>query len=236
MGINKKISLSLTLLFFVTSIYGQGGQIIDGHEYVDLGLSVNWASCNIGSNSPEEFGDYFAWGETFTKSYYNKMTYKFFGGKEGLEGLTDYTKYKGTENKLNPNDTQLEENDDVAHVLWGGRWRMPTMKEIEELVDSCEWVFYEINNIKGCWAISKVNGNMIFFPLAGYIQDDTVSDIGLAGKYWSSQIRANMCFEAYQLWISLADSLAEMEGKTSILLSDDGFRENGRSVRPVCVK
>lgn len=237
MGVIKNCIVACVLSLVAITANCQIVQKVDGHECVDLGLSVNWASCNIGSQSPEEFGDYYAWGETYTKASYNRMTYKFSGGKEGLlESLTDYVKYKGTENKQNPNDSKLEECDDVAHILWGGSWRMPTKAEIKELVESCDWVFEEFNKIMGCWAISKINGNKIFFPLAGYIHDDVVYDVGLSGKYWASELRGDMCFEAYQIWISFADNLARMENKSSVFLSDDGERENGRSVRPVCDK
>lgn len=244
MGIKVKIFLISTFLTISLIVEGQSIQKIQGHEYVDLGLSVNWATCNIGSNSPEEFGDYFAWGETYTKSCYNEMTYKFAGETLGvknlptidaqIKALVDYTKYLGEENKQNPNDVKLDVMDDVANAQWGSSWRMPTMNEISELVDSCNWELDEIKGIKGYWAISKVNGNKIFFPLAGYIYDDVVSDVGKSGKYWASELRKDMCFEAYQIWLSYADDLAEMQKKSSVFLSDDGYRYNGRSVRAVC--
>lgn len=236
MGIINKIILLSALSLSVNIGFCQN--IINGHEYVDLGLSVNWANCNVGSNSPEEIGDYFAWGETYSKSCYNKMTYRYSGGKEGIfESLMDYTKYLGKENQLNPNDVKLEDNDDVAYFLWGAKWRMPTMNEVEELVNNCKWEFGEFKSTKGCWAISKINGNKIFFPLAGYVYEDRVTDVGASGKYWASELRSDMCFEAYQLYISFSDNLAEMnKNKTSVFLSDDGMREYGRSVRPVCKK
>lgn len=243
MGIIKSYLISVFLTIPLIAA-GQSIQMIQGHEYVDLGLSVLWASCNIGSNSPEEYGDYYAWGETYTKSSYNKMTYKFAGETLGatnlptidaqIKAMLDYTKYLGEENKQNPNDVKLDIVDDVANAQWGNPWRMPTMNEISELVDSCNWEVGEIKGIKGYWAISKVNGNKVFFPLAGYIYDDVVSDVGKSGKYWASELRKDMCFEAYQIWISYEDDSAEMRKKSSVFLSDDGFRENGRSVRAVC--
>ena len=243
MGIIKSYLISVYLTIPLIAA-GQSIQMIQGHEYVDLGLSVLWASCNIGSNSPEEYGDYYAWGETYTKSSYNKMTYKFAGETLGatnlptidaqIKAMLDYTKYLGEENKQNPNDVKLDIADDVANAQWGNPWRMPTMNEISELVDSCNWEVGEIKGIKGYWAISKVNGNKVFFPLAGYIYDDVVSDVGKSGKYWASELRKDMCFEAYQIWISYEDDSAEMRKKSSVFLSDDGFRENGRSVRAVC--
>lgn len=243
MGIIKSTLISV-FLTIPSIVVGQSVQMIQGHESVDLGLSVLWASCNIGSNSPEEFGDYFAWGETYTKSCYNKMTYKFAGETLGATNLPtidaqiksrlDYTKYLGEENKQNPNDVKLDISDDVANAQWGSLWRMPTLKEISELLDSCNWVLDEVKGITGYWAVSKVNGNKIFFPLAGYISDDQVFGVGKSGKYWASELRKDMCFEAYQIWMSYTDDLSEMRKKSSVFLSDDGYRENGRSVRAVC--
>ena len=246
MGIIKTINIVSVLLLTSTIGSGQNNMNIQGHEYVDLGLSVYWATCNIGANDPESLGDYFAWGETYTKSCYNKMTYKFAGETLGatnlptidaeIKAMVDYTKYLGNENKQTPNDVKLDIADDVANVQWGNPWRMPTKDEIEELVDSCDWVLDDIKGVIGYWAISKVNKNKIFFPLAGYIYDDVVTDVGKAGKYWASELRPDMCFEAYQIWISYEDDLAKMQKKPSIFLSDDGFREYGRCVRAVVDK
>ena len=233
MGITQKLILISVCLSFFMIVRGQddNAQIIRGHEYVDLGLSVYWATCNIGSNSPEGYGDYFAWGETYSKSCYNRMTYKYSGEKDDFE---DYTKYLGENNKLVSEDSRLVETDDVATVQWGTPWRMPKKEEIDELVDSCSWVYDEINGNKGYWAISKINSNKIYFPLAGYIYNDILSGVGKIGKYWASELRSDMCFEAYQLWISHDDNWAKMMKKEVVFLSDDGLRVNGRTVRAVC--
>lgn len=235
MGINRIITI---ISLFVFSINGncQNPITLDKHEYVDLGLSVNWATCNIGSSKPEEFGDYYAWGETYVKSSYNRITYIFSGEKEGVEGLTDFTKYLGRSDKNVLGDSVLSLSDDVAHVQWGGKWRMPSKKEIKELVESCDWSFCDVNGVKGCWAISKINRNKIFFPLAGYVYDDEITNVGESGKYWSSELRPDMCFESYQLWISYTDEIVDMNKKSSVFLSDDGYRDNGRSVRAVFPK
>lgn len=246
MGIISKYAFAIVFFGSVSIVNGQNIKSQAGHEYVDLGLSVNWATCNIGASSPEEFGGYFAWGETDTKSCYNDMTYKFSGETHSLtkfktidaqiKAMTDYTKYLGDENKEVLNDSKLDIIDDVANVQWGKPWRMPTFKEIKELVDSCDWIFEEKAGVMGCWAISKVNGNKIFFPLAGYFQDDMIEDVGKSGKYWSSELRPDMCFEAYQIWISYNDSLSDLEGKSTVSPYEEGYRENGRSVRAVVDK
>ena len=111
----------------------------NGHEYVDLGLPSGnlWATCNVGAESPEDYGDYFAWGETEPKECYSQDNYKWYVG-------TSYTKYNNTDKK-----TTLELSDDAANVNWGGDWRMPTRAEHEELTNHCSWTWTTINNING---------------------------------------------------------------------------------------
>lgn len=231
MGVSLKYLFFTAVLLVCSVVNGQNPAQINGYEFVDLGLSVRWAKCNIGAHTPEDYGDYFAWGETYTKSSYNRMSYKYFG--ETYDRFS-YTKYLGDNNPYDKDDFSINMEDDAAFVLWGAPWRMPSKAEIDEIVRMCDWVFDKVNDVQGCWAISKVNGNKIFFPLAGYKCDDELLDSGLSGKYWGGEIRKDMCFEAYQIWISYKDSLAEMEKKTMILLSDDGYREYGRPIRPVC--
>ena len=102
------------------------------HEFVDLGLSVKWATCNVGADRPEDAGDLYSWGETETKR--SPLTYKFSDGQGGL------TKYDGTDGK-----SVLDPEDDVAHVKWGGTWRMPTSDEISELIENCTWTWASVN-------------------------------------------------------------------------------------------
>lgn len=229
MGVASKFISVAMLLSAVASSLAQEKRYIAGHEYVDMGLSVNWATCNIGSYCPEGFGDYFAWGETYTKSCYNDMTYRYSG-----EVRWDYTKYQGDKNKQVEYDQILKIEDDAARQNWGEPWRMPTKNEIEELINNCEWTFDYLNDVSGYWAISKINGGRVFFPLSGYIIGLSLLDIGKSGKFWSSELRPDMCFEAYQLWISYDDNLAKQRKKISIFLSDDGKREDGRPIRAVC--
>ena len=131
-------------------------------EYVDLGLSVKWATFNVGATSPEDYGDYFAWGETETKETYSWATYKWCDGTS-----TNMTKYNTEDRK-----TILEPADDVAQVHWGGKWRMPTKEEIEELIDNCTWSESIQNGVKGYVVTSKHTGNSIFFPYSGYFNHD----------------------------------------------------------------
>ena len=136
------------------------------YEYVDLGLSVNWATCNVGASSPEEYGDYFAWGETETKSEYTWATYKYCKGSENtLTKYCDDSNYGN--NGFEDNIITLLPEDDVAHVKWGGKWRMPTEAEFNELIYSCDWAWTTQNGVMGYKVTSKKTGYTgcsIFLP------------------------------------------------------------------------
>lgn len=230
MGIINKYTMISALLLNSIIVSAQNYKIIQGHEYVDMGLSVNWATCNIGASSPEGYGDYFAWGETFSKSCYNIFTYSFTGENIYL----DYTKYIGDirANEQNKNDNKLELIDDVANVQWGKPWRIPTSNEIEELVNSCDWVLDERNGVKGCWAISRINGNKLFFPLAGQFKGDEFMGEGMVGKYWASEIDYSWCGSANELWLWYDDEYLK---KLSVSVAVN-TRETGISVRAVVDK
>lgn len=129
---------------------------------VDLGLSVKWATCNIGANSSEEYGGYYAWGETEEKSDYSIETYKWANG--------DYyfTKYcTDSNNGIVDGKTTLSLEDDVAHIKWGGDWRIPTYSEICELIEKCTWIWTSLNGVNGC-IVTGPSGNSIFLPAAGW--------------------------------------------------------------------
>ena len=153
------------------------------HKSVDLGLSVNWATCNVGAKEPSDNGDFYAWGEVFPKyrlsklgaiykeKAYDEKNYKFYHNGH-------YTKYCSPDSILNP-------SDDVAHTIWGGIWRLPTKEEFQELVDKCKWK-WEDEGVKG-YEVTGPNGNSIFLPAAGFYFDNFGNDtIGVSGMYWSS--------------------------------------------------
>ena len=165
------------------------------HEYVDLGLSVKWATCNVGASKPEEYGDYFAWGETQPKSTYNWSTYKYCNGSYNT--LTKYnnsSSYGTVDNK-----TQLELSDDAARANWGGSWRMPTRAEQGELRENCTWTWTTQNGVNGYKVTSKKNGNSIFLPAAGYRDVSSLSNAGSLGNYWSSSLFSGSPSRAYDL-------------------------------------
>jgi uncharacterized repeat protein (TIGR02543 family) len=144
------------------TLYAQWNQSTyhNGYEYVDLGLSVKWATCNVGADSPYEYGDYYAWGEVETKSTFIPSDY----------------------NSTN-NSTVLSLSYDAANANWGGEWRTPSVTEYRELMnsDNCTWVWTD----KGCVVISKKNGNSIFLPASGY-RYSRLLHAGVLGLYWSN--------------------------------------------------
>lgn len=151
-------------------------QIDGGHEAVDLGLSVKWASCNIGASSPEDIGDYYAWAETSTKRSYTDRTW--LSADVSNEG--DMLATVGT-------DEIIGTKHDVAHVKWGNGWRMPLKSEYQEMVDKCTSVITTRNGAKVA-KITGPNGNSIFMPLGGEIEDRTVIGKGESGYYWSANM------------------------------------------------
>ncbi len=194
-----------------------------GHDYVDLGLSVKWATCNVGAIAPEEYGDYFAWGETTPKKIYNWSTYAHCSGM-----FSKQIKYC-TNSKFGvvDNDSILNLEDDIAAVNWGGRWRMPTVEEMSELREKCDWLWTTRDGVNGYLVTSKVEGftdSSIFLPAAGCISEDTLSLVGVYGRYWSSSLYNGRPYYAYIL--SFNSNLVD----DSVYIS----RRYGRSVRPVC--
>ena len=188
-GISFWSILSIMLLM---SACKEESSSYNGHEYVDLGLSVKWATCNVGADKPEGFGDYFAWGEIRSKLTYTWKGYRFRASGNSYSEIK-FSKY-GTEEfsviqkKSIPKNEVLEPADDVANLEWGGNWRMPTKEEIEELVRNCDWVGTTQNGVNGVRITSKVEGytdRSIFIPTTGYKDDSKQIHAGEAGYLWS---------------------------------------------------
>ena len=187
-------------------------------EAVDLGLSVKWANMNVGADFPEDYGDYFAWGETTTKETYDWSTYKWCNGSSRT--LTKYnnrSSYGTVDNK-----TVLDKEDDAAAVNWGGAWRMPTKEEQDELRNNCTWTWITQNGVNG-YKVTGTNGNSIFLPAAGGRDDSSLSSAGRWGIYCSSSLDAGSTSFAYFLFFH----------SSSVYLGN-GNRYGGHSVRPVC--
>ena len=152
-------------------------KIINGHEYVDLGLpsGLKWATCNVGANKPEDYGDYFAWGETSTKAEYNSdncPTYGLSKSELQSQGYID-------------SDGNITSQYDTARAKWGGKWRMPTEAELQELKKNCRWEWTTQNGVKG-YKVTGPNGNSIFLPAAGNRYESSLYRAGSNGCCWSS--------------------------------------------------
>ena len=185
-----------------------------GHSYVDLGLPSGtlWATCNVGAATPQDYGNYYAWGETTTKEVYNWETYRFT-----TDGGSTFTKYTGTDS-----NTALDLSDDAAYVNWGGKWRMPTKAQQDELKNECYWVWtesYNSSNVKG-YIVYKAKSEgykgvkicedetpsssytlsdaHIFLPAAGCRFDGDLYYAG-SGYYWSSSLSTDYPYLAWEV-------------------------------------
>ena len=212
------------------------------HEWVDLGLPSGtlWATCNVGASKPEEYGDYFAWGETSGynsgKTTFNWSTYKWMN--TGQSSWTEINKYTYADGKtsgcwysngifIGDGKTTLESSDDAATINWGSAWCMPSFDQIKELYNSSytttEWI--RMNGVNGRKITSKSNGKSLFLPAAGYHDYDAIELTCSSGYYWSSSLYPLISHSAI-----------------SLCLHSDGIdyfnnaRINGLSVRPVRAK
>ena len=179
-------------------------------EFVDLGLSVMWATFNVGATSPEEYGDYFAWGETEPKSDYSWETYKFWVEDDDVLKFNKYCPsdqdyYWGGSGSPD-NKTVLDLEDDAAHVNWGGNWRMPTLAELQELLDNCTWTWITQGGVYG-YRITSSNGNDIFLPAAGLCNGSKLGDVGISGYYRSSSLFMSDLDFAYYIWKDMVQPL-----------------------------
>ena len=215
---------SQVVAFTVTQGSGLMGRVVvTFHEYVDLGLPSGtlWATKNVGAKSPEDYGSYFAWGETSTKSSYDWSTYKYCKGSD--DSLTKYNTNSscGTVD----NKRELDLSDDAAYVNWGPEWRMPSENQFDELINSSytttEWT--SLNGVEGRKIISKKNGKSIFLPAAGYRRGSSLYDAGSYGYYWSRALYSGSPSHAWYLYFDSG----------GICTNYGGHRGYGRSVRPV---
>ena len=179
--------------------------MVNGHEYVDLGLpsGLKWATCNVGANKPEEYGNYYAWGETKTKNTYTpKNSLTLYKPMKDISGNSQY---------------------DVARVQWGGNWRMPTYDALNELRTYCKWTRITHNGVKGHKVVGP-NGNSIFLPAAGYRSDSSLCSVGSYGRYWSSTPIESS--DNYGAWI-----FRFYGGCKGVLMNV--WRQDGLTVRPI---
>jgi hypothetical protein len=207
----------------------------NGSAFVDLGLSVKWATCNVGASKPEEYGDYFAWGETEPKSTYEWKNYKHCYGVRMYKNFC-YDGFKFIKycfmtpyghNKYCDDLDILEPCDDVVSVNYGKNFRMPTEFEMRELARGCKHEMTDLNGVNGC-LITGPNGNSIFLPAAGRYDQNELKDAGSDGCYWSSSFVDPHDEPGWAYGLSF--------GQKSDIDTYRSLRNVGRSVRPVCDK
>ena len=187
---------------------------IEGHGYVDLGLSVKWATQNVGASSPSDYGGYYAWGETDTKSRYD--------WDNCFDCLDDTGRSWGTYKIDGKTSISPTSGHDTAHENWGGSWRMPTEAECEELCTKCMWTWTSQGGHNGYLVTSKTNGKSIFLPAAGWRNGADTYLVGEMGFYWSSTLSSSYSSRAHGLYFGSGGHDA------------DGInRSDGLSVRPV---
>ena len=193
------------------------------YEAVDMGLSVKWATFNVGATKPEEYGEYFAWGETSPKEEYTWANYKHcLGSVYSLSKYNSSSTFGRVDNK-----EFLEPEDDAATINWGGSWRMPTIDEMKELSENCGWAITTVNGISGYKVTSYETGNSIFIPGAGYKD--------------GSQLQSGTAYSPYTyIWANKSnDTRAAAFTATGLCLGCKSWNSVpekclGLSVRPVC--
>lgn len=215
---------------FVSS--AQKELIPDEANAVDLGLpsGTRWAPWNVGAVSPEEYGDYYAWGEIKPKTDYSWATCIFFKDRNG-NGKPWSGEITDSGEIIDIGDDISGTEYDVAHVKWGGEWRMPTKAQCQELIDKCKWTWWITQDLQEGYKVTGPNGNSIFLPAAGYRYDkEDVARAGFRGGYWSSDRDSSKPFNSFLLRFKEYDAL----GLNPVL--SDMFANSiryGRSVRPV---
>lgn len=236
----KSQTITRSSLLKMPSVNFVGIPVVE-HQSIDLGLSsgLKWASCNVGATSPEEYGDYFTWGDT--EPYYSikdPLTWKEgkslgfnWGSYKWGSSNNNLTKYNHISSKgIVDNKTILDPEDDAAHVNWGGTWRMPTIAECTELINECTWTWTIQNGVSGR-LVTGPNGNSIFIPASGYGYNKNFYQTESKVELWSSSLSTTTNNGPSCAWILYAGS-----ADYNIGVSDYNGRYTARSIRPVSDK
>ena len=216
---DEKLSLEENTTLEADTVVVKDGE----HYYAKLGLpsGTKWAITNVGASTAEEYGNYYAWGETEPKETYNWSTYKWFNGSSYTQTKYCTSSSYGTVD----NKTTLDLTDDAANANWGGNWTMPTYEEQNELKNDCRWTWVTKCGVNGR-KVTGPNGVTVFLPAAGYRYDSSLYDAGSSGSYWSSSLVTYDSFYAYDLRFDSSD----------VLSTSSRGRDGGHSVRPVVAK
>ena len=211
------------------TLYFSNAYCPDGHHphIIDLGLpsGAKWACCNVGANTPTDYGDFFAWGETSPKSDFGEYNYKWYYNGDNHQ-ITKYccnSDYGTVDNR-----TELEPEDDAAYVNWGPKWSMPYLGAYYELMSNCTIEWTKLNGTSGCIFKSSTNNSAIFFPAAGWYNPYGFQELDAAGNYWSR-------FNLYTSYPYYAYVLAFRYGNMGVNTLGIIGRQNGCSVRAVDV-
>lgn len=199
--------------------------VVSEHEFVDLGLPSGtlWATCNVGASSPEEYGDYFAWGETQAKSDYSWDTYQYCEGSSSTLTKYCYQSDYGY-NGFTDNLTELLPEDDAATANWGDEWQMPSSEQIEELLNNTTTTWTTKGDVYGRLCTSS-NGNSIFLPAAGYRVLTELDGAGIIGSYWSCSLGTSDSYYPCSLYFFVVN-----------IYRNNAVRACGRTIRPVRVQ
>lgn len=193
------------------------------NNYVDLGLPSGtlWAKCNLGANTPDEYGDYFAWGEIASKTLYNWETYQY--SNDFYNTLTKYCNNpEYGNNGFTDELTTLLPEDDASTAILGSDWRMPTADDWQELFDNTTASWGHQGNVNGVF-FTALNGNSIFLPAAGHIEGSSYHNEGEIGNYWSSSLYTDYPWGARG---------ARLKATSQVIWGDDP-RNYGQTIRPV---
>ncbi len=224
----KKLIYCALCAMLCLSCSNDDSEPVKTYDYVDLGLTSGtlWATCNVGANTPEEYGHFFAWGETSPKTYYDMGTYKWCSDPTNLI----MSKYCANEDMSTyDNKRILEPADDAATVNWGSEWRMPTIDEALELIRECTWTWTTQKEVNGC-LVTGPNGKSIFMPAAGCWFNDIHDVEQYQGSYWTSSLSVETDFGRLP---TFAELFFFEDGE----LRESSFtRHTGNSVRPVRAK
>lgn len=184
---------------------------INGHEAVDLGLSVKWATMNVGASSPTDYGGYYAWGETETKETYSASNCVTYGVEmSDISGNAEY---------------------DAATANWGSSWRMPTQAEQEELIYNCTWERTLLDGVDGY--LVKGGAGSIFLPAAGRYDGDSLTQVGYNGYYWSSTPTTGRFYSSIAYYLNCISACEESSTGEASVNSFYGSRYYGCPIRPV---
>ena len=207
----------------VTTVWSQDSTILI--SVVDMGRGLSWATCNLGANSPEQTGNFYAWADLEQKKEYTRTKYKWFRNGD-IANITKYCTQKNyADHDQFDNITVMEPSDDPATVALGSQWQTPSSTQFRELIKRSTRTWGTVNGVWGCLLTSEANGNSVFFPVTGVFDGNKITHSSI-GFYWTRELNASSPNKAYSLWVRCDGDLSDIE-------VTDTDRERGLQVRAV---